>query len=248
MNTVLHIDLDNTLIYREHAIPTVDKVCVEYYNNQPLSYMSRNTVNLLDKAFDKEGLLIVPTTTRTKTQFDRIALKRFKYVLVANGGMLLVDGNIDSDWYNESLTYTAACSEMLQRLGEAMKNSPYRESEIRNVADLFFYTKSEDPDRLKQRLRALLVDDSVSVLAQQNKVYVIPTKLLKGNAVFRLKRLLTRDVTVAAGDSEIDFSMIPHVDNFLTSNKDVSFPNGVLFNSTDFSAEILKYALRVREK
>ena len=94
---ILNIDMDNTLIYSyKHDIGR-EKINVELYNGREISYITKRTFELLNEI--KKRFLIVPTTTRTKQQYERIFLGigLIKYALVCNGGVLLVDGKPDED-------------------------------------------------------------------------------------------------------------------------------------------------------
>lgn len=50
-------------------------------------------------------MTIIPTSTRTEEQYKRIELDIgiVPYALVCNGGVLLVNGKRDREWYLESL-------------------------------------------------------------------------------------------------------------------------------------------------
>ena len=68
-----------------------------------ISFITRKTYSLLKKL--NKDILIVPTSTRTIEQYNRINLNigKIKYALVCNGGILLVNGVKDEKWYEESL-------------------------------------------------------------------------------------------------------------------------------------------------
>lgn len=84
--TVLHVDLDNTLIYSyKHDIGN-DRINVETYQDREVSFLTGTTYENLKKL--KEKLLIVPTSTRSIEQYRRIDLRigSLPYALVCNGG------------------------------------------------------------------------------------------------------------------------------------------------------------------
>ena len=100
---IFNVDLDNTIIYSyKHDIGN-DKKNVELYEGREISFISERTYNLLKKVRDM--YLIVPTSTRTIEQYNRVKLEigDFKYALVCNGGILLRNGERDEDWYKKSL-------------------------------------------------------------------------------------------------------------------------------------------------
>ncbi len=99
-------DLDRTLIYSSAALAlgmpdalAPRLLCVEVHESKPLSYMTEDAAALLTRLSDET--LFVPTTTRTRKQYQRIRLPGAapKYAICANGGHILVDGVSDRDWH-----------------------------------------------------------------------------------------------------------------------------------------------------
>lgn len=205
-------DLDNTLIYSyKHEIGK-EKTCVEIYQDREISYMTDRSCELL-KAVTEE-VLFVPTTTRTKEQYDRIHLgiEIPEYALVCNGGVLLVDGREDSQWYQESLQMVGDCREELEKAWNCLETDENRSMELRNIRELFLFTKSEKPCRSAERLKEILNLSLVEVFQNGVKVYVVPRKLSKGVAVSRLKERLGAELVIVAGDSEFDLPMLQEAD------------------------------------
>ena len=205
-------DLDNTLIYSyKHEIGE-EKTCVEIYQDREVSYMTNRSCDLL-KAVTEE-ILFVPTTTRTIEQYERIHLDVGipKYALVCNGGVLLVDGGEDSQWYQESLQMVGDCQEELEKAWNCLEKDENRSMELRNIKELFLFTKSEKPCQSAERLKEILNLSLVEVFQNGVKVYVVPRKLSKGTAVRRLKERLDAELVIAAGDSEFDLPMLQEAD------------------------------------
>ena len=215
---ILNVDLDNTLIYSYKHNIGEDKINVELYNGREISFITKKTFDLLKKV--KEKYLVVPTTTRTKEQYDRIFLGvgEFKYALVCNGGILLVDGKIDIDWYNKSKSLICeSCDELLKAI-EYLENEKLRTFEVRFIEELFVFTKCDEPERVVENLKEKLDMSLVYVFNNGVKVYVVPKRLDKGTAVKRFREYIeigknekVRKV-VAAGDSEFDVSMVKAAD------------------------------------
>ena len=110
----LFSDLDNTIIYSyKHDIGAM-KRSVEVYHGREISFITENTYRLLKDIKDK--MLIIPTSTRTIEQYNRIQLGvgDFKYALVCNGGVLLVDGVRDENWYSDSLRSVSESKDELE--------------------------------------------------------------------------------------------------------------------------------------
>ena len=82
------MDLDNTIIYSyKHDIGN-EKINVEIYQGREISFITKKTQELLLMA--KEKYMLIPTSTRTVGQYERIDLGigAFPYALVCNGGIL----------------------------------------------------------------------------------------------------------------------------------------------------------------
>lgn len=97
---VFHTDLDNTLIYSYKRDIGEQKRCVENYQGREISFVTQETYRLLHKLSEwKEQVLIVPMTTRTAEQYARIDLGigGFRYALVCNGGVLLVNNSSNNN-------------------------------------------------------------------------------------------------------------------------------------------------------
>ena len=103
MNGILCADMDNTIIYSYKRNIGENKLNVELYNGREISFISEKTHDLLKKVSEK--MTIIPTSTRTEEQYKRIDLDIgiVPYALVCNGGVLLVNGKRDREWYLESL-------------------------------------------------------------------------------------------------------------------------------------------------
>lgn len=209
---ILCTDLDNTIIYSyKHDIGN-EKMNVELYKEREISFISNHTYELLKKV--KEEFLIIPTSTRTKEQYERIDLKigTFKYALVCNGSVLLVDGKKDKDWYEESLRLAKPSNLEVKKALEYLENDKRRTFELRYIEDLFVFTKCYKSETVVNELREYLDKNLVNVFNNKEKVYVLPTSLSKGKAIERLRKYLKAEFIIAAGDSEFDISMVEAAD------------------------------------
>ena len=209
---ILCTDLDNTIIYSyKHDIGN-EKMNVELYKEREISFISNHTFELLKKV--KEEFLVIPTSTRTIEQYERINLKigTFKYALVCNGSVLLVDGKKDKDWYEESLRLAKPSNLEVKKALEYLENDKRRTFELRYIEDLFVFTKCYKSETVVNELRKHLDKSLVNVFNNKEKVYVLPTLLSKGKAIERLKKYLKVEFIIAAGDSEFDISMVEAAD------------------------------------
>ena len=209
---ILCTDIDNTIIYSyKHDIGN-EKMNVELYKEREISFISNHTFELLKKV--KEEFLVIPTSTRTIEQYERINLKigTFKYALVCNGSVLLVDGKKDKDWYEESLRLAKPSNLEVKKALEYLENDKRRTFELRYIEDLFVFTKCDKSETVVNELRKHLDKSLVNVFNNKEKVYVLPTLLSKGKAIERLKKYLKVEFIIAAGDSEFDISMVEAAD------------------------------------
>lgn len=210
--TVLHVDLDNTLIYSyKHDIGN-DRINVETYQDREVSFLTGTTYENLKKL--KEKLLIVPTSTRSIEQYRRIDLGigSLPYALVCNGGVLLVNGEKESAWYQVSLQLIRESLPALDRARHFLERDSRRKFELRFIEDLFLFTKCREPENVVMELQETLDTDTADVFHNKEKVYVVPRKLSKGTAVERFRKYLPADRVIAAGDSRFDISMLRAAD------------------------------------
>lgn len=205
---VLHLDLDNTVIYSYKKDIGQYKRTVEIYHEREISFITEKTYELLKKV--KEKMLVVPTSTRTIEQYERIRLGvgRFPYALVCNGGILLINGERDPEWYKDSLKNIKESRDELDKAIKFLEKDIRRSFELRFIEELFIFTKCEGPDRVVKDLKEKLDISKVDVFHNGTKVYVVPKNLSKGNAVKRFKKYIEADMVIAAGDSEFDISML----------------------------------------
>ena len=106
------------------------------------------------------------------------------------------------------------------------------------------FTKSREPYRSVESLKAELNPELVDVFCNGTKVYVVPKKLSKGMAIRRFRQWVGADMIIAAGDSEFDISMLEEADiafaaealiekfpdrkNFIFEEKDIIFSDTIL--------------------
>ncbi len=209
---ILFTDLDNTIIYSYRRNIKSAKRCVEVYKEREFSFISDSTFEMLKIL--QEKALIIPVTTRTQEQYERINLGvgKFEYALVCNGGVLLVDGEKDENWYNESLNLVKKSCADIQKAFDFLEKDERRYFELRYVENLFLFTKCEYAQSVVNDLKNIINSELADIFGINDKIYVIPKELSKGRAVKRLKKRVGEDYVVAAGDSEFDISLVNEAD------------------------------------
>ncbi|MCI8265997.1 MAG: HAD hydrolase family protein [Lachnospiraceae bacterium] len=212
---LFHTDLDNTMIYSYKHEIGADKRCAEVYHGREISYITKETYRLLQQIKAKEEqLVMVPTTTRTTEQYQRIHLGigDLPYALVCNGGVLLAGGREDENWYRGSLERIRDSRETLHQALELLDKESRRSFELRFIRELFVFTKCQEPEAVVCDLKRKLDLNVVEVFRNGEKVYVLPKALSKGSALQRFKEYFGAAYTIAAGDSEFDCSMLEAAD------------------------------------
>ncbi len=259
---IVHLDLDNTLIYSARRQIGERKKCAEYYQGRCVSYVTERTAELLKKL--PESVLPVLTTTRTAEQYRRIDLGigPLQYALVCNGGVLLRDGVEDAQWYEESLRLAAASVEERELARRILLADPERTFEVRDVRGLFLFTKSANPEKTACILREKTDCGLVDVATNGAKVYVVPVNLDKGTAVKRFREWIacagrrrpTEDSRIfAAGDSIFDLSMLNEADVAVAPREMAGMPglreDAVVMDGTHvFSEDLLEFVLKEAER
>lgn len=246
---IFNVDMDNTVIYSyKHDIGN-EKKCAEIYEGREISFITHKTQELLREI--SEQILVIPTTTRTREQYERIDLGigAMKYALVCNGGVLLVDGQEDSEWYEKSLELIKNSTSQLRKAVTLLEADENRSFEVRFIRELFVFTKSDKPLETMKMLTENLDTSLVDVLSNGVKIYVVPKNLSKGNAVMRLKEKLLANKVIAAGDSEFDISMLQCANVAIAPSKldfEKSWDNEVIKVSSKelFSEKVMEYVKR----
>ncbi|MFI9290633.1 HAD family hydrolase [Streptomyces gardneri] len=222
--TLVASDLDRTLIYSSAALalgmPDAQAprlLCVEVHESKPLSYMTEDAAGLLERLAGET--VFVPTTTRTRKQYQRIQLPGAtpKYAICANGGHILVDGVSDREWHakvvNRLVEECAPLSEIRAYLTATTDLSWVRKHRV--AEDLFAYLVVERerlPEEWLRRFGEWAGERGWTVSLQGRKVYAVPKPLTKSAAVREVARRIGATLTLAAGDSLLDADLLMAAD------------------------------------
>lgn len=218
--TLVASDLDRTLIYSSAALAlsmpdtlAPRLLCVEVYEGRPLSYLTETSARLLTELGDET--VFVPTTTRTREQYQRIRLPgpAPKYAICANGGHLLVDGVSDPDWHARVTARLAdECAPPAEiRDHLALTADPSWVRKHRIAEDLFAYLVVERellPEQWVKELAVWAENRGWTVSVQGRKVYAVPKPLTKSAAMLEVARRTGAARTLAAGDSLLDADLL----------------------------------------
>ncbi|BBC36781.1 uncharacterized protein SGFS_080750 [Streptomyces graminofaciens] len=224
MSVLVTSDLDRTLIYSSAALALTMPdaraprlLTVEVHESRPLSYMTETSARLLSELGDL--VVFVPTTTRTRKQYQRINLPgpAPKYAICANGGHLLVDGVTDGDWYAQVTgrlaDECAPLDEVRAYLADTTDPSWVRKHRV--AEDLFAYLVVERelvPEEWVKELAVWAENRGWTVSLQGRKIYAVPKPLTKSAAMREVARRTGAELTLAAGDSLLDADLLLAVD------------------------------------
>ncbi|MEU0602362.1 HAD family hydrolase [Streptomyces sp. NPDC006393] len=224
MPVVVASDLDRTLIYSSAALALTMPdaraprlLCVEVHESRPLSYMTETAAQLLTDLGDTA--VFVPTTTRTRKQYQRINLPgpAPAYAICANGGHLLVDGVSDADWHRRVIERLAGeCAPLAEVREHLLRTAdPVWVRKHRVAEDLFAYLVVERellPEDWVKELGAWAENLGWTVSLQGRKIYAVPGPLTKSAAVREVARRTGTDLVLGAGDSLLDADLLLAVD------------------------------------
>ncbi|MFJ6082361.1 HAD family hydrolase [Streptomyces sp. NPDC092369] len=220
MPVLVASDLDRTLIYSAAALALTMPdaraprlLCVEVHESRPLSFMTETAAGLLTELGD--AAVFVPTTTRTRKQYQRINLPgpEPKFAICANGGHLLVDGASDPDWHARVTERLADECAPLAEIEDYLASSadPLWLRKQRNAEDLFAYLVVERellPEEWVKELAAWAENRGWTVSLQGRKIYAVPKPLTKSAAMHEVARRTGAELTLAAGDSLLDADLL----------------------------------------
>ncbi|MFJ5259494.1 HAD family hydrolase [Streptomyces sp. NPDC088387] len=220
MPVLVASDLDRTLIYSSAALALTMPdaraprlLCVEVHESKPLSYMTETSAQLLTDLGDIA--FFVPTTTRTRRQYERINLPgpAPRFAICANGGHLLVDGVADPDWHTRVTNRLADECAPLAEIRAHLESSadPEWVRKHRVADDLFAYLVVERellPEDWVKELAVWAENRGWTVSLQGRKIYAVPKPLTKSAAMREIARRTGADLTLAAGDSLLDADLL----------------------------------------
>lgn len=209
-------DLDRTVIFSSKFFKPCEKnvTCVEYKGNKEISYMYNEALDLLYELMEKKDLFLIPITTRSLEQYQRVTpFQKCKYAIVANGGIILYNGEVFKPWQKHIKEILEKYQEYDNNVVEILKKyQDYFDSEIRKVDDIFYFVKLQDNDDRNEELLKYLditIDKSLwNFTLQGLKLYIIPKEITKENALNFLKSYLNESFLITSGDGKLDKDFI----------------------------------------
>lgn len=226
MSVLVATDLDRTMIYSRSFSPTNGNgnLCVEMYNDAPLSYMTLRAAK--EYALLSAMVPLIPATTRTREQFDRISLPGVspRYAVVSNGARILCEGVDDGRWRSrierevakDSVSLAELHAELLARIDDSWCQS------VRIADDIFVYLVVDIaslPADFCQSWQQWCLPRGWKVSQQGRKIYAMPVGVTKSAAVKHVWEALIEEgaatassVLLAAGDGRLDVDLLELAD------------------------------------
>ena len=130
--------MDNTIIYSYKRNIGENKLMLSYIMEEKISFISGKKRMICCKKVS-EKMTIIPTSTRTEEQYKRIDLDIgiVPYALVCNGGVLLVNGKRDREWYLESLQMIRNSIPEMEKAQQILARDSRRKFELRFIDEPF---------------------------------------------------------------------------------------------------------------
>lgn len=213
MSVLVAVDLDQTVVFSERSAGKAGpSVVVEHLDGAPLSSMTVGAVQAYRELAARH--LLVPVTTRTVAQYNRITLPSpARHAVCANGGVLLTPEGPDPQWAGwvaSACAQSAPLADVEKRL-RAVEHQDWVRL-VRTAEGLFVYlvahARPQIPPAWLAELTSELTPLGWGVSVQGRKVYAVPAGLSKASAVARLVDQLGATHLLAAGDSLLDLPLL----------------------------------------
>ena len=211
--------LDRSIIYSKRFLgKDKSELEIEIYKNENISYISKKTVKLIKQL--QKNIEFIPTTTRNIEQFKRIEFSKydidFKYAITSNGGNILVNGQIDSeykDYINQKLKNSIHIDEIMKLLEEYKNIKGIKK--IRKADNIFAYIVVDNTFDLKyiESFINKIKDFNWETYINGTKIYFLPKELKKSTAIKYICDKFDYKNTFAIGDSIMDKDMLDFCKN-----------------------------------
>lgn len=233
-------DLDKTLVYSgqpEHS-------CVEYKDGQEITFMTNVAKQLLFELLNKEEVVFIPCTLRSKEQVSRIEFitdDLVPFLICDNGFSIYYKGVLDEKWDQQMQASLAMYPNMdLYRiLCQYIEKNNIPICQVKSNRDAFFtviFHQVEDVHIYADDIIAQIDTTQYKIEIQGRKLYIIPNFLDKVLALGYLKNIFPHDMVVTTGDSNVDLEflmegdvkIVPNHSNIIAPNIIRTTSNGIV--------------------
>ena len=233
-------DLDRTIVYSRKALEDLGPAlndqmyAVEKKDGLDMSFMTGKAFETL-KSIAKD-VLLVPVTTRTTRQFQRISIFQeqipVKYAITFNGAEIIFEGKPLPDWresISERLKKDCASHDELKDI--LQKDIFHVNGQLKSAEGLFIYYLLEEKLNREQvnEFKRAASAYGWRVSYQGRKLYFMPNPISKGEAVSFIKDREGIDTLIGAGDSLLDEDFLVKCDHcFIPSHGELAENNASL--------------------
>lgn len=212
MNKIIFAsDLDNTFMF-SYKHKKDDDICIEILDGKEQGFCRKESFQKLEHIQKKA--LFIPITTRSMAQYQRIQFPQYcmpQYALTTNGAILLVNGEIDAQWYAHSKKLSDAYQTELCQI-KTMLPDIKEIKRFRMIDDMYLFAACENQEDAEKSKTYLEGKTKLDVLVSGRKLYFFPPMLDKGTAIARLREKFQSAYIISAGDSSIDIPMLEQAD------------------------------------
>lgn len=204
-------DLDNTLLF-SYKHKTDEDICVEYLDGREQGFFTQSSIAKLKQV--REKTLFIPVTTRSIEQYKRIHFPPEcmpKYAVTTNGAILLVNGEIDAEWIEQSRQIVEPWREELAEIQKFLAEIP-QIKRFRMVDDMYMFAACDNIADAEESERLMRGKTKLEAAVSGRKLYFFPPSINKGSAIRRLKERFVPKKVISAGDSVIDIPMLLNSD------------------------------------
>lgn len=213
-------DLDNTLLFSCKHKRDTDQ-CVEWLEGKEQGFFTLRTLELLPLVCER--VRFVPVTTRSVVQYQRILWPGScapRYAVTSNGGVLLNNGRIDQDWYEETKRLVLPWQSELLRLEGKLREIPIPKR-CRVVDEVYLFAAFDNGEEAEYAAGLLREGTALETAVSGRKVYFFPPSINKGDALRCLRERFQLDKTICAGDSVIDLPMLRAADLAIVPSREL---------------------------
>ena len=209
-------DIDNTLVY-SYKKKEAGYICIEQNKGIDQGFMTNWTFKTFPKLYDK--VTFIPVTTRSIEQYLRIKWPNNiipEYALVTNGATLLHNNEVSEGW-NIIKKEGSLLSRLKLVFEKYRRDKRFINCRITDNSYVFVYCSDHvSPEGLIEELQS---DTEFRVEASGRKIYFFPQNLSKGTALKNFTLSTHFDLVCAAGDSNMDISLLNQADIAIIPNQ-----------------------------
>lgn len=210
-------DLDRTLIYSKRALHEMETpwnesmIGVEVKNGEPVSYMTKDSYELLKEIATKH--FFVPVTTRTYEQYKRIFIFNeempMTYCVTSNGAKIHYKGKLVKEW--AETIHTRLKEDCMEKDELLQKLQNYSlDGELKIADNLFFYyvLNTNIDEDIKREIIQVAIENGWNISLQGRKLYFMPKPICKGEAIKYIIEREGVEKSIGAGDSLLDLPFL----------------------------------------